>query len=276
MFSNLLLTPLFLTNQVFGQEYESFAGIIFDEQMDASGARSPSVRHSAQTRSMLHALVCGDDPNCPYEERDFFRAVKYYGCNCYSLKKTAIIDENKKWYHMDHQGAPIDAVDKACLDVANAYKCMFEDEQNGNLTQKPHKHTFDSNGEDLTCYEGQSFKYRIKEGGDIRCGPSNNKEYAKDDTNGCRLAACNIERAFAYTVAPFLQDPVEFRDLAKPSKYRMTPNASDWNDSRETNCKKSGGSHVQDSCCGEFPERFPYASSRSVCCDGTVSPIGSC
>ena len=127
MSSKLLLTPLFLANQAFGTVYESYAGAIFDEQIDvASGARGPSVRHSSQTRIMLHALVCGEDLNCPYVKRDFFNALRHYGCNCYSKKQTAITNSTQSWWHMEHHGAPVDAVDQACLDVANSYRNKLE------------------------------------------------------------------------------------------------------------------------------------------------------
>ena len=153
---------------------------------------------------------------------------------------------------------------------------MFKDEQNGNLTQNPISATSTS-GESLTCYEGQIFRYHIDISGNIICGAENNIEYATTPNQGCKLAACQIERAFAYDVFPFLLDPVEFRTSAGPEgKYKMNPNSSGFDASRSDNCQKSGGSHVQDSCCGEYPERFPYASSRAVCCDGMVSPIGSC
>jgi len=156
------------------------------------------------------------------------------------------------------------------------HKCTLKDEQNGNLTQKPYT-ALSSTGESLTCFEGQSFQYEIDASGTIMCGHSNNIEYANNDNQGCRLAACQIERAFAYDVVAFLQNPVEFRDSAKPDgKYKINPNSNDFDASRADICQKSGGSHVQDSCCGEYPQRFPYASSRSVCCDGMVSPIGSC
>ena len=119
-----------------------YAGATFDEQVDASeGSRDPSVRHSTQTRIMLHALVCGEDPNCPYTAYNFFRALRQYGCNCYSKKRTSIIKETKTWWHMEHHGAPIDAVDQACLDVANAYRKTWNwtkswTEQNQNFNSK--------------------------------------------------------------------------------------------------------------------------------------------
>ena len=88
------------------------------------------------------------------------------------------------------------------------HKCMFQDEQNGNLTQKTH--FLAGTGENLTCYDGQLYTYHTDSSGDIICGPTANPEYDNTPRQGCRKAACLIEREFAYKIYQELQDPVTF------------------------------------------------------------------
>ena len=152
---------------------------------------------------------------------------------------------------------------------------MFRDEQNGNITQNAHYMA--ATGESLTCYDGQLFTYHTDAGGNIICGTSNNPDYANNRNQGCRQAACTIERAFAYEVSAFLQDPIQFRDSAhQAGTYNLNPGSSSLDESRADVCQAIKGANVRDSCCGEYPDRYPYASSRTVCCDGLVSPMGTC
>ena len=151
---------------------------------------------------------------------------------------------------------------------------MFEDEINGNLTQRAH----DINGESLTCYEGQLFAYYTDSNGDVICGNSRNPNYDNSIHNqGCRRAACMIEREFAYKIYAELQDPIAFRQLANAAgKYNLTPESPRYDISHPDSCQKVGGKNLRESCCGEYPDRFPYASIRSVCCNGQVTPLGTC
>lgn len=279
MLYKFLLTPLFLTkyHYSFAREYQSYAGAIFDENPETGVARAnnDALRHSGKVRTMLHTLVCGNDANCPYEAKHFFLALRYYGCNCYSKMTVSLWNANSNWWHMEHHGAPIDAVDEACMNLVNAYKCMFRDEQNGNITQNAHYMA--ATGESLTCYDGQLFTYHTDAGGNIICGTSNNPDYANNRNQGCRQAACTIERAFAYEVSAFLQDPIQFRDSAhQAGTYNLNPGSSSLDESRADVCQAIKGANVRDSCCGEYPVRFPHASSRTVCCDGLISPMGTC
>ena len=151
---------------------------------------------------------------------------------------------------------------------------MFEDELNGNLTQKE---AIAANGESLTCYEGQLFTYYTDSNGDIICGNTRNPNYDNNMNHGCRRAACMIEREFAYKVYAELQDPVAFLQLAKAAgKYDLTPESSGYDVANPDSCQKIGGSNLRESCCGSYPNRFPYASIRSVCCNGQITPLGTC
>ena len=75
----LLLTVIFISNSVKSEQYRSYAGAMFDEDLDEfnieAGGAGPSLRHSGKVRSMLHTLVCGNDPNCPFQSKHFFQGV---------------------------------------------------------------------------------------------------------------------------------------------------------------------------------------------------------
>ena len=75
----LFIIPYFSANAT---EYKSYSGAVFDENPQVNSG----LRHSGKVRTMLHTLVCGDDPNCQFEAKHFFLALRYYGCNCYSRR----------------------------------------------------------------------------------------------------------------------------------------------------------------------------------------------
>lgn len=66
-------------------------------------------------------------------ERDFFRALRNYGRNCFGRSEPTVFDDSKSWFHHAHYGNPIDEIDRACFHVGRAYKCMFLDHESGNL-----------------------------------------------------------------------------------------------------------------------------------------------
>ena len=230
-------------------------------------------RSAWQVRSMLHTIICGNDPNCPFAKTDFFRALNNYACNCFSKTSPSVIDPNVDWTHMAHIGPAINEIDQACIDVHNAYLCMFMDADEGILKQG---RTTALDGSKIEgCYEGMPFTYHVGGDGKIICGPASNPEYARNKWNGCRQAACEIERHFAYTVANQLADPLVFKDQANQDNLYF------WNPVRKANMCRGDGLGVKrnkDQCCGEFPTRYPFASDTFECCgtDGKNKPFGEC
>ena len=172
-----------------------------------------SFRHSWQIRSILETLVCGDNiQSCQFNKFDFYNALRNYGCNCLSREEPSILDPTEMWTHMSHNGPPLDEVDSACMKVHKAYQCMFMDADDKVLKQGQ---TYTVTGEAIDgCFEGMQFTYHTDSNNDIVCGPETNPNYANNQWNGCRQAACQIEREFAYSVIHHLQDPVLFKQDA--------------------------------------------------------------
>jgi hypothetical protein len=230
-------------------------------------------RSSWQVRSMLHTIVCQNDPNCAFEKTDFFRALNNYGCNCFSKSATSPLDPSMTWIHMSHVGPAVNEIDQACIDVHNAYLCMFMDSEEGILKQG---RTTASDGSKIEgCYEGMPFTYHVGSDGNIVCGPANNPEYAKNKWNGCRQAACEIERHFAYTVVNQLADPLAFKSEANADNLYF------WNPIRKSNMCRGDGLGMKrnrDQCCGDFPTRYPFASDTFECCgsSGENKGFGEC
>lgn len=212
-------------------------------------------------RVMLQKLVCGNT-KCPYSKDFFLDLLVDYGCNCYpasSLSVTAI-DTSKSWYHMEFNGKPVDRVDEACLDTYHAYKCMFIDHENGDLQQ----------GGQQGCYKGQTFNWYVDANNELQCGVPTNPDYINTiNKDGCRLAACKIEKEFATKVASIIgSDPAAWK-ASNQSNYgscagKMNPGGT-------------GQGGERDSCCGQYPSRTPFNSIVSQCCsDNSIVPFGNC
>lgn len=220
-----------------------------------------TARHSGQMRQIIQTLVCGENQeNCAHSAGKFYKALKNYGCNCYpdNYIKTDL-DTTGTFSHMGANGASLDWIDRACLRVHDAYKCMIQDYNSGIILQTT------ENG----CYPGIGFVYHTDSNGDIVCGTEDNVDYAANDNNGCRLAACQIERNFAYAVRTVLTDPVTFFQENKNTMYG--------NNEDPSVCMKSGNPVNRDQCCGEFPVRRPFFELTHDCCpEGNVKLFGEC
>ena len=110
---------------------------------------------------------------------------------------------------MGSNGQPYDDVDRACLDAYRAYRCMVLDHNHGDLKQVTSRN---ENGTAIDgCYHGIQFVYHVNHQGEITCGPEHNPGYAQDAWHGCRAAACEIEKNFAYKVLEAVSDPILFQ-----------------------------------------------------------------
>ena len=163
---------------------------------------------------------------------------------------------------MEFNGQPVDEIDKACLSVYNSYKCMLMDYENGELNQiGRHK-----------CYKGQTFNWYFDTtntpDGEIKCGTPTNPNYIKTaHVDGCRLAACKIEKEFSEKV-------YEILNAAGGPEAWQAKNVGNYGkcDVKVSNIGGSAGE--RDSCCGAYPSRFPYNSVVKQCCDGGVVGFG--
>ena len=153
-------------------------------------------RRFGAVRSMLTELSCRSG-TCVHS-RKYTKALMDYGCNCYPRgKENLLAYEGLELWHYASRGKPIDEVDKACKQAFVNYKCFDYDRENEEMS------------DNMTCRAGIPFKFHMKNG-EIICGPAKSPNYEKNkEQNQCKLAACQIERAFSYKVFDIIgSDPI--------------------------------------------------------------------
>lgn len=204
-------------------------------------------------KNMLADLSCANG-GC-VDQKEYQKTLRGYGCNCFSMSANADW-EGMAVYHFSSRGEPIDELDNACKEAFKRYKCLEQDFSNGSLT------------DDTTCMPGMLFEYHINGAGEVVCGPQDNPEYASGD-NGCKLAACEIERAFSTRAYAVIGN--EMNNSGKKLKFQDS-NKNNY----EIECAARPGP-PRDACCGSYPDRKPYAADLQSCCEnGDVRSFGSC
>ena len=262
LYKHIVYSGVVLVSLVKSAQFSSHGGYSPYERIEDNSTNIQfTQRHSGQMRQILQTLVCGVDlSNCAYSAGKFYKALRNYGCNCYpdNFIKPAYLDSGT-WSHMGANGGSLDWIDRACLRVHDAYKCMMQDFNNGIIQQTT----------DNGCYLGIGFVYHTDSNGDIVCGPEDNVNYQNNQNNGCRLAACQIERNFAYAVRDALSNPVDFYQQNKNTMYNSNTDNSV--------CVKSSNQVNRDQCCGEYPIRRPFFELTHDCClNGNIKPFGEC
>merc|ERR1719220_227565 len=132
------------------------------------------------------------------------------------------MDSNDEWdgmavWNFASRGEPVDELDSACKEAFKRYKCLEQDFASGQLT------------DEATCQPGMLFEYHLDAAGNIVCGPEGNPEYASGD-NACKLAACEIERAFSMRAFAVVGNTMNNsgKKLAFQDGNRRTTRSSAW------------------------------------------------
>ena len=166
--------------------------------------------------------------------------------------------------HFGGNGQPVDELDSLCLQSFQNYRCFQKDMMNNNFKKYPM-----ALGPHEKCHFGMPFEYHQGKNGALICGPESNPGYRYDRPgNICKLYSCIIERDFAEQA---------FRILGRtPGDFRKA-NTKNYSKGVNGQCRKKGNGIVsRDSCCGNYPKRFPYDPNSKVCCAGDVKEIGGC
>jgi hypothetical protein len=240
----------FISNNV---AYIALAGYAFAEENSDDGF--PGVRGLKTVKNMLADLSCANG-NC-VDQKEYQKTLRGYGCNCFSNDANADWEGMAVW-HFTSRGEPIDELDTACKEAFKRYKCLEQDFSSGSLS------------DESTCMPGMLFDYHMNASGEIVCGPEDNPEYANDAANhSCKLAACEIERAFS--MRAFAAIGNEMNNSGKKLLFQDS-NKKNF----DVSCVARPGP-PRDACCGSYPERKPYSSDLQSCCDnGNVRSFGSC
>jgi hypothetical protein len=234
------------------------------ESMSTDDDEDGDMKTIVKTRSMIHALVCPDgifseNPLCAgYEQKTFMnqlkKSFKNYGCNCFTDNSLHYRDDGSSYRTPQISGRPIDDVDGLCYNLNKRFHCFNVDRINGDIED--------------TCDYSTLYKYFIDDEGKIQCGKNKNKLYSNTG-DSCRLALCEMEKEFAYSMAPIMQDPRQFR-LDNAANYGV------WSDTSV--CARGGDySETKDACCGKHSpaERIGY-NSMSACCKDDKIESGMC
>ena len=163
----------------------------------------------------------------------FVKRIQNYGCHCFP-------DQGRV---PGGSGAPVDAIDSACRDLARCHSCVAMDHSfSGRISQE---------------------KYRYDLSSGIDC--SSNIEQQK-------LDQCQCDKKFAEDLGSLWDDAAW--DVANWQTDK-NPNRADY--AANGTCATSGIGNVQDMCCGDNPSRRPYNSVNFECCpDGSIASVGTC
>lgn len=236
-------------------KFQAALALYLAQNAFAEEISTPAPRSLKMIKSMLTDLSCAAG-SC-VDSKEYQKVLRDYGCNCFSN------NPNMEWdgvavFHFVSRGEPVDEVDNACKEAFKRYKCLEADFSSGLLT------------DNSSCSAGMFFEYHISSDNELICGPPSDPNYSSDlSANGCKAAACEIEKAFSMRVYNEIGN--EMNNSGKKLKFQ---------DSNKNNyaleCTARPGP-ARDACCGTYPDRKPYSSDLQSCCDnGNVRSFGSC
>jgi len=262
-----VITPFFFLPLFQAEDYDSSLCELSNEEEDCGG-----FKNLAKTRKMIEDIICPDgknsqNPACAGRTNDkgtyrsfmydLKRAIKNYGCNCYNENKRQVNEDGGRTFYPKSNGQPIDQLDQACYALNQHYKCFVLDQNNFEL--------------ESSCDYRSNYRWHI-DNGEVVCGTKNDPNYSNSG-DFCRLALCEMEKEFAYKVAPILADPRSF-------KVNNNNNYGLWSTNK---CVHTQSDLIKDHCCGydyygySILTRQPY-DPNAQCCgdDGSLSPIELC
>lgn len=286
---------------VSGTEYTWQAGYL-NYNLTEEAQYKPFVLQQSVLRTKicsLNSTFCTSEfTKLPLDDSDFFNALHNYGYNCFTEQMPSKLRSGKTTIFMGSNGGSIDEIDRACLEVHQAYHCMLLDYDQKNIIQG---NSHDNNGNPVEgCFHGINFAYHVGADSEIICGPESNPRYIRTPWHGCRLAACEIEKRFAERVAHIIEHPVKFmienyenylymsgeHPLLKSAAVGPHGEARMWRDDKRERIvsaaddlyKLLGLPKKIERCCGlHYPNKKPYNAMTHDCCDtGEVQATGRC
>lgn len=240
-------------------------------------AHTIQYRHggASSVHKMIRDLICGKlhdtgIPGCSERPSHVKDMLRNYGCSCYPWQRddipTQTRDHVRSW-HMGKYGKPLDELDKACSELMAAYNCISQDGDAGLMIPfRPDHHNLESND----CGIYTTFVFHVSDEGEIVCGPTSNPDYENgiEPREECRFAVCQIERYFSYKAFEIIGKDISDYVDANVEKYMAIEKGL---------CIPEGVGLVPDSCCGEYPNRWPFPSAAKECCDdGIARQFGDC
>jgi hypothetical protein len=174
--------------------------------------------------------------------RTVFRMLQNYGCHCFPGQTR----------EAGGHGPAVDAQDSLCKDLARCHRCVELD-----------------HGKDVIDVDHGKYRFNVVNGA-ISCERNTLKGWHQSKRD-----LCECDARFANEIGKIWNDDT-FNDyywlhpkqMKLISKGKLEPEPSKFD--IVSTCDAPHGGKA-DSCCGGFPERYPFDSSEKACCENTVS-----
>ena len=97
------------------------------------------------------------------------------------------------------------------------------------------------------------------------------------NSDECAAATCTADAAFLKSVMNF-NDPAIFNMMSDPSfKHWENGGEFDWYNNCPADCFWDGTCPVRElECCGKLPKMEEFNVINGQCCDGAITPFGTC
>jgi len=159
-------------------------------------------------------------------------------------------------------GAPVNALDSACRDLHRNYDCMTLD--------------------DPTCLPREldasieEYNVPISALSPLKNPEDECADHNDPISNPCAYKTCLVEAHFLRTaVTPVYAGDLDWINMWNDNSKQHAP--AGWFNPVANQCLNNNPPTAKDrECCGEHPSRFPYNTYRAQCCNGEISPLGSC
>lgn len=218
---------------------------ITEEERFNLGCLEDGFRAYGQARSILKDLLCKDRDSprdwchSPELNKDLFRMVANYGCNCYSKNKMPGPGLRVPGFN----GKPLedDDLDAACTVLARRNRCIDIVHDDCSYTST-YQYTWNSNNKKVKCNLGTR----------------------------CEKKLCAMDREFAKKVRTILfssgLSPAEFKEENRRNKNVYNKSGKCFGNSPQVDNWR---------CCGSVFKKEPYNADVQSCCDGNVVEIGT-
>jgi len=245
--------PAFPADQTFDSNIESLNPML--------------LRRFQHMKGMVAFLQTGDDADD--DARWNFRSkIQDYGCFCYPGTSEQV---------RYSPGVPIDEIDNTCRRLHRRWHCLENDSKNS-IDSIPDDCNRDGTQHGVSRYKWHGVEDPITGHKEIICGSHSTGGYEnvinKNQDIICKLRACQIERAFAEELVA-----LDFDDWFDEAHTGMNGRGECEGEPSVSSCGSTNSCEsLVDSCCGIYPDRFPFNDGglKECCADGTVKVAGTC
>jgi len=180
--------------------------------------------------------------NTKHSLRQVFRMLQNYGCHCFPGQTRAA----------GGHGPAVDAQDSLCKDLARCHRCVEME-----------------HGKDIIDVDHAKYRFHVNDG-KISCQRNTDKGWHQSKRD-----LCECDARFATKLGEMWNDdnyndyywlhPKEMKKIAKgnlepiPDKFDLVGT-----------CSAPMGGRA-DSCCGSYPEKYPYDSADKSCCENSTT-----